>query len=194
MVSDHRGYFADFSIKGIFDRQLPKLISNMMRGIKGNNPVNITKYIIFLFNYIEDHKLLKKARELSHKVYFDAEKANILDQIITEGMLAAEKECKQNYRLPWDETTHDVMTTGNILRALLSHFQTNTDNKEVIAEKLKTLITPFDLPTNYEETTKQLKETRKEARQLARDKRSYNTTIQQEREQAFIRVHVETMR
>ena len=61
MVSDHRGYFADFSIKGIFDRRLPKLLSNIMRGIKGNNPVNITKYIISLFNYIEDNKLLKKA-------------------------------------------------------------------------------------------------------------------------------------
>ena len=50
-----------------------------MKGIKGNNPVNITKYIIFLFNYIEGHKLLKKSRKLSHKVYFDAEKANILN-------------------------------------------------------------------------------------------------------------------
>ena len=63
----------------------------------------------------------------------------------------------------------------------------------MIKEKTKTLNTPFDLPTNYKETTKQLKETRKEARQLARDIRSYNTTIQQEREKAFIKAHEETM-
>ena len=56
--------FADFSIKGIFDRQLQNYFSNMMRGINGNRPVNITKYIIFLFNYIEDHKHLKKNKRI----------------------------------------------------------------------------------------------------------------------------------
>ena len=54
----------------------------MLRGIKGNSPVNVTKYIKFLFEYIGDHNIIKKVRELEHCTYFDEEKGNKLDQII----------------------------------------------------------------------------------------------------------------
>ena len=52
LVRDYREYYADFFITCLFDRQLPKLFSNMLRGIKGNSRVNIMKYIKFLFKYI----------------------------------------------------------------------------------------------------------------------------------------------
>ena len=138
IVSDHCGYYADFSITGLFDQRLPKLCSNMLRGIKGNSPVNITKYIKFLFKYIGDHNIIKQAKELMHSVYFNEEKANKLDQIITEGILVAEKECKHTYRLPWNKVTHYTMSKLNILRCMISAHKNGIDNKEVIAAKIKT--------------------------------------------------------
>ena len=68
--TDHRAYFVDFSIAELFDRRLPVLFSPSQRHISGNHPKNVQKYIIFIFNYIQEHNLLKKARECQHKVYF----------------------------------------------------------------------------------------------------------------------------
>ena len=51
----------------------------MLRRIKENSPVIITKYIKFLFEYIGDHNIIKQATELVHSAYFDEEKANKLD-------------------------------------------------------------------------------------------------------------------
>ena len=115
----------------------------MLRGTKGNSPVNITKYIIkFLFEYICDHNIIKKARELVHSTYFDEEIVNKLNQIITEGMLAAKKECKHMYRLPWDMITHYTMTKLNILRCMISADKNDIDNEEVIAAKIKAINDP----------------------------------------------------
>lgn len=142
IVSDHRGYYADFSIKGLFDQQLPKLLSKMLRGIKGNNPVNIKKCIKFLFNFIGDHNIIRKANELAYSANFDEAKANKLDQIITEGILAAEKEYEQTYCLPWDEATHYTVTKLNILRCMILEERNTIDNKEVIEAKIKSLNDP----------------------------------------------------
>ena len=85
-----------------------------------------------------------------HSVYFDEEKANKLDQIITEGMLAAEKECKHTYRLPQNRITHFTMTKLNILRCMILAHNNGIDNKEVIAAKIKALNDPeFEKSPNY---------------------------------------------
>ena len=57
-----------------------------------------------------EHKLLKKARECQHKVYLSLDLAEEIDEILTAGMLAAEKQCRISYRLPWDKETDAVMT------------------------------------------------------------------------------------
>ena len=71
------------------------------------------------FNYIQEHKLLKKARECQHEVYFSSELAKEIDEILTAGMIAAKKHCQVSYRLPWDKETDAVMTAYNIVR---THF------------------------------------------------------------------------
>ena len=155
----------------------------MLRGIKGNSLVNITKYIKFLFNYIGDHNTIRKAKELTYSANFDEAIANKLDQIITEGMLAAEKECKQTYRLPWDKATHYAVTKLNILRCMISEERNKIDNKEVIEAKIKSLKDPeFEKPASYDELINKHRKIRAAVRELVKNKRSYNTAIQQERE------------
>ena len=138
-MSDHRGYFVDFSIQGIFDRRLPQLFSPAARSIRGNNPNQITKYIRAFHQYIDEHNIVRRALPLLHKCYFDPGKVNKLDEQITAGMLAAEKECLITYRLPWDDITHDLMTRINIIRMVLSGLRTGIDNKDVIALKMSTI-------------------------------------------------------
>ena len=41
LITDHRGYFLDLSIEGLFDRRLPILISPSERHIWGDNPGDI---------------------------------------------------------------------------------------------------------------------------------------------------------
>ena len=118
--TNHRAYFVDFSIAGLFDRRLPILFSPSQRHISGNHPKNIRKYIIFLFNYIQEQNLLKKACECQHKVYFSPELAEEIDEILTAGMIAAEKQCQVSYCLPWDKETDAVMTAYNIVQTHLS--------------------------------------------------------------------------
>ena len=60
-----------------------------------------------------EHKLLKKARECKHNVYFSSEMAEEIDEILTAGMLAAEKQCQVSYCLPWDKETDAVMMAYN---------------------------------------------------------------------------------
>ena len=59
--------------------------------------MNITKYIKFLFKYIGDRNVIKNVKALVHSTNFDEDKADKLDQIITEGILVTEKECKHAY-------------------------------------------------------------------------------------------------
>ena len=78
-------------------------------------PNNVRKYIIFLFNYIWEHNLLKKACECQHKVYFPPELAEEINEILTAGMIATEKQCQVSYCLSWDKETNAVMTVYNIV-------------------------------------------------------------------------------
>lgn len=99
---------------------------------------------------------MRRALELLQGCYSDKEKADKLDAQITEGMLAAEKQCLITYQLPWDKITHDIMTRLNILRIVRSGLLTGIDNKDVIELKKKTLKEPIDLPTSHDKTNKQL--------------------------------------
>ena len=131
--------------------------------------------------------------EMIHACYFDIVKVEILDSQITEGMLAAEKECLITYRLPWDEITHDLMTQVNILKIVILGLKTGIDNEDLINNKMNILKEPIDLPTTIKDTNKELRELTRRQRQLIRDKQSYNMRTYQEREKAFCEAYKKTM-
>ena len=77
---------------------------------------------------------------------------------------------------------------------MISEERNSIDKKEVIETKIKFLNDPeFEKPTSYDKLIKEHRKTRAAVRELVKNKRSYNTAAQQEREKAFIKAHEEVM-
>ena len=127
LCSDHRGYYLDLSIPGLFGNALPVLCSPATRTIRGDQPSNITKYIKSLATYITEHNPIQKANQLHHRCHFTPDEANRLDDLVTNGMLLAEKKCRHTYRLPWCKETHEIMTATNILWSCISALRNRLD-------------------------------------------------------------------
>jgi len=66
LCSDHRAYYLDLSIPGLFGHDLPVLCSPANHTIRGDQPQNITKYIKSLATYIDNQNLLQQATQLQH--------------------------------------------------------------------------------------------------------------------------------
>jgi hypothetical protein len=113
IASDHRGYFVDFALAGFLDRQLPSIFSASSRAIRGTHPSNITKYVEHLDEYLEERDIYRQVKE--QKYWYNKEKLEKLDRIITRGMLEAEDQCRIQHRQPWSKEVNEVMTTANIL-------------------------------------------------------------------------------
>ena len=179
LSKDHRGYFVDLSIVGLFDQKLSILFVPALRYINGDHPGNIRKYIKALFSYIQDHKLIEKALLLMN--YFSPEGAKKLDKMFTTGMLAAEKRCRISYRLPWDAETHEVMMSKNIVKSLLSSLYNKIVIDDILAMKMKKLKEAFDLPATIEAAKKLLQILRKRGHNLIKSRQCNQATSYLER-------------
>ena len=84
-VCDHRGYFIDLSMVGLFDLKLPAIVNPAERCICSNHPRLVRKYILKLAAYFEDHNIVRKVKEIQHEYSYEAVKK--LDELITAGML-----------------------------------------------------------------------------------------------------------
>ena len=70
---------------------------------------------------------------------YNYEAVEKLDELITEGMLFAESECRHNVRLPWNEEIYEKMTQVNILRLHMSSLRNKVDYTDQIENKQRTL-------------------------------------------------------
>ena len=52
-VCDHRGYFVDLSMIGLFDQRLPAIVNPAERCIRSNHPRLVQKYILKLASMIQ---------------------------------------------------------------------------------------------------------------------------------------------
>ena len=155
--SDHRGFFLDLSVPGLFGRDIPTICTPSQRCIRGDQPSNITKYIKFLGKYIEDHNLERKALELLKQPGFTHKAVNVLDDIITAAILAAQQKCSTNYRILWCEETHEIMNAIYILQIHLSALRNNKNFDEVIQSKMEKLKSEISLPEDVATTKKELR-------------------------------------
>jgi hypothetical protein len=153
IASDHRGCFVDFSLAGFLDRQLPSIFSASSRAIRGTHPSNITKYVEYLHEYLEEKDIYRKAKV--QKNWYEAKKLEALYHIITRGMLEAEDKCRIHHRQPWTKEVNEVMTTANILRIQhkLSSLKNNIDCTKQIAQKQALLKKEIELPEDIKEAT-----------------------------------------
>ena len=117
-VCDHRGYFVDLSMVGLFDKRLPAIVNPAERCICSNHPRLVRKYIIKLASYFEEHNIVRKVTEIQHNYSYEG--VEKLDELITAGMKCAEEECRNASRLPWSPEIHEIVTQVNILRLHLS--------------------------------------------------------------------------
>jgi hypothetical protein len=144
IASDHRGYFVDFALAGFLDRQLPSILSASSRAIRGNHPSNITKYVEYLDEYLEERDIYRKVKE--QKYWYNKKKLEKLDEVITRGMLEAEDQCRIYHRQPWSKEVNEVMTTANILRINVSSLKNNIDCSKQIAKKQSLLKKEIEVP------------------------------------------------
>jgi hypothetical protein len=170
IASDHRGYFADFSLAGFLDRQLPSIFSASSQAIRGTHPSNITKYVEYLHEYLEEKDIYRKAKV--QKNWYEAKKLEALDRAITRGILEAEDQCRIHHRQPWTKEVNEVMTTANILRIQLSSLKNNIDCTKQIAQKQALLKQEIELPEDIKEATLALRIAQKNCRKLIKEQRT----------------------
>ena len=137
--------------------------------------------------YFEDHKNIRKSQELVH--YYDYNKVESLDHLITMGMTSAENQCKHNQRLPWSPEVNKVVTRANILKISLSSINNKINLTAQIESQQSNLKERYEAPTTKKEITKELRKARQEIRILWKKKRSLRSTIYEDQEQAFIESH-----
>jgi hypothetical protein len=80
IASDHRGYFVDFALAGFLDRQLPSIFASSSRAIRGTHPSNITKYVEYLDEYLEERDIYRRVKE--QKYWYEKDQLEKLDRII----------------------------------------------------------------------------------------------------------------
>jgi hypothetical protein len=189
IASDHRGYFVDFALAGFLDRQLPSILSASSRAIRGNHPSNITKYVEYLDEYLEERDIYRKVKE--QKYWYNKKKLEKLDEVITRGMLEAEDQCRIYHRQPWSKEVNEVMTTANILRINVSSLKNNIDCSKQIAKKQSLLKKEIEVPEDLKEATKALSIAQKNCRKLIKEQRTKKTAIDEEQEAAFVAMNPE---
>jgi hypothetical protein len=166
--SDHRGYFVDFDLAGFLDRQLPSIFTALSRAIRGTHPSNSTKYVEYLDEYLKERDMYRKVKE--QKYWYENDKLEKLDKIITRGMLEAEDQCRIHHRHPWSKEVNEVMTTANILRINLSRLKKNLDCSKQIEQKQALLKKEIEIPDDIKEASNALTIAQKNCRKLINEK------------------------
>ena len=149
-------------MKGLFDRRLPAIASPAEQCIRSSNPRLVKQYIEKLHQYFVDHNIAQKAKEAKH--YYDKDKIEKLDELITAGMLHAKNKCRNGLRRPWSKEINKVMTKFHILKIHLSSFCNNIDCSKQIDKKQKLLAKKVVLLQTIRDTVIALKTARREVR------------------------------
>ena len=159
-VCDHRGYFVDLSMIGLFDRRLQPIVNPAERCIHSNHPRPVRKYIMKLVSHFEDHNIVRKVTEIQHNYSYEA--VEKLDELITAGMKCAEQESRNDACLPWSPEIHKKMTQVNILRLYMSSLRNKIDCTDQIEKKQRSLRVQQLLPPTVKEATDILKVAQKQ--------------------------------
>jgi hypothetical protein len=127
-------------------------------------------------------------RVKEQKYWYEKDKLEKLDRIITRGMLEAEDQCRIHHREPWPKEVDEVMTTANILRIHLSSLKNNIGCSKQTAQKQSLLKIEIELPEGIEEATKALRLAQKNCRNLKKERRTKKTLIDAEQEATFVEI------
>jgi hypothetical protein len=94
IFSDDQSLFINFDEASLFGSQAPLMASKNLRRLQSHNLAAKGAYLLSLDKYCADHKIFKKLHELEIQEDVNWQALKTLDQVITRGMLHAEKSCR----------------------------------------------------------------------------------------------------
>jgi hypothetical protein len=132
--------FIDFDEASLFGSQAPLMASNNLCRLQSHNLAAKGAYLLSLDKYCMDHKVFKKLHELEIQEEVNWQALEALDQVITRGMLHAEKSCRFCGQDPWSPKLSKARMKVEILKLAMSMARTNRDYRQridkVVGDKL----------------------------------------------------------
>ena len=108
LLSDHRALWIDIPLVALLGFEMPNIVTPSARRLKLNDPRVVKKYFDYLEPYLLSHDLFNRSAVLLASTVFPfppelAEEYELIHSLCTEGMLSAERQCRQLYRgaHPW---------------------------------------------------------------------------------------------
>jgi hypothetical protein len=121
IFSDHRSLFIDFDKASLFGSQAPLMASKNLRRLQSHNLAAKGAYLLSLDKYCTVHKVFTKIHELELQEAINWKALETLDQVITRGMLHAEKSCCFCGQDPWSPKLSKACMKVEILKLAMSH-------------------------------------------------------------------------
>ena len=108
LLSDHRALWIEIPLTSLLGFEMPNIVTPSARRLKLNDPRVVKKYFAFLEQYLFENDLFNRTAILVSKTVFPlpdhlAAEYEIIHSLCTEGMILAERQCRQLYRgvHPW---------------------------------------------------------------------------------------------
>ena len=166
--SDHRPVYIDIDPSIAFGNQPSSLITPPSRALYSTSPTRCDKYIKCLHQYLTDHNVFERARELNSIMSTDPDQALLLaesiDRDMTRLMLASENKLKRPSPTPFSSPLAQACIGVSLLKTHLIAIKYQTDKSKTINDLQTKLKTPMNLPSNVLELKQQLTELRKKVR------------------------------
>ena len=166
--TDHRSYFVDLSITGLFGVQIQPLATYEPRVLESTNVNQVTAYIEKKYELLLNHNVFERIQRLSQP-WNRHRFAERLDRDITEASIAAENKLTR-YREPqWSVTLAKSRKQAQVITMKISMIKTRIDNKSVIrAEWLSAGLEGFP-PNSLRQCTEMLRNKKKEIEQIVKE-------------------------
>jgi hypothetical protein len=178
--SDHRGLFLDLDTHVLFGWLLSPMAPHALRGLQSRNLQDVDNYIDYLDAHLTKHRIYEKVEDLIAHQTLRPTKANTLDRLITEGMLAAENRVKKKRRLPWSPKLIQAVERVTLWKQAVSSFFNDVDMTEQINRTLINLDEPISLPEDLASCRQGLQQSllslRLPSAQAADERRKFLTT------------------
>jgi hypothetical protein len=165
--SDHRGLFLDLDVHILFGRLLSPMAPHALRGLQSQNLTDVANYVDYLDAHFTRHRIYDKVQELIDQPTLCPTQANVLDRLITEGMISAENRVKKKRRLPWSPKLIQAVERVTLWKQAVSSFLNDIDMTEQIHRTLQNLEEPVFLPDDLESCRQGLQQSLLSLRRLS---------------------------
>ena len=175
--SDHRPIFIDLDPSLALGNNISSLLTPSSRALFSSSPSRRDKYITFLYQHLEHHRLIDRVHQLSslHPIQdrdSGIQLAESIDRDMTRLMIAVEKTLTKPSPTPFSSKLAQACIRVSILKLRLQEIQFRR-TYSIRIERLQTsLLEPFSIPSTCHTVKTMLRTSRQHVRQLRKDARS----------------------